>query len=147
MNNSDHPHIASDNPNISLDGPAICDRIVRWYDIRPSQTSCYILQCPSIVIWHPKHVGASTFAPPPKGWKRDDQSYEPHRASINVPQNPSQWVGIQHNIQTPTSMLDQRASGLLSTAIDIVREEITGSFRDKLGVSIIPRGQSYWRLW
>jgi hypothetical protein len=37
-------------------------------------------------------------------------------------------------------MLDQRAGGLPSTAIDIVREEIAGAFRDKLGVSMFPRG-------
>jgi hypothetical protein len=27
--------------------------------------------------------------------------------------------------------------------IDIVREEIAEAFRDKLGVSMVPRGQSY----
>jgi hypothetical protein len=37
-------------------------------------------------------------------------------------------------------MLDQRAGGLPSAAIDIVREEIAGVFRDKLGVSMIPGG-------
>jgi hypothetical protein len=37
-------------------------------------------------------------------------------------------------------MLDQRAGGLPPVAIDIVREEIAGVFRDKLGVSMIPRG-------
>jgi hypothetical protein len=42
-------------------------------------------------------------------------------------------------------MFDQRASGLAPAAIDIVREEITGVFRDKLGVSMVPRGQSYRR--
>jgi hypothetical protein len=34
----------------------------------------------------------------------------------------------------------QRAGGLPPTAIDIVREEITVAFRDKLGVSMTPRG-------
>jgi hypothetical protein len=40
-------------------------------------------------------------------------------------------------------MFDQRAGGLAPAAIDIVREEIVGAFRDKLGVSVVPRGQSY----
>jgi hypothetical protein len=37
-------------------------------------------------------------------------------------------------------MFDQRAGGLAPAAIDIVREEIVGAFRDKLGVSMIPGG-------
>jgi hypothetical protein len=37
-------------------------------------------------------------------------------------------------------MFDQRAGGLALTTIDIVREEIDGVFRDKLGVSMIPGG-------
>jgi hypothetical protein len=41
-------------------------------------------------------------------------------------------------------MLGQRADGLPPAAIDIVREEIARAFRDKLRVSMIPRGQSYW---
>jgi hypothetical protein len=41
--------------------------------------------------------------------------------------------------------LDQRAGGLPPAAIDIVREEIAGVFRDKLGVSIVPGGHSYRR--
>jgi hypothetical protein len=40
-------------------------------------------------------------------------------------------------------MVDQRAGGLAPSTIDIVREEIAGAFRDKLGVSMIPGGQSY----
>jgi hypothetical protein len=40
-------------------------------------------------------------------------------------------------------MFDQRADGLAPAAIDIVREEIVGAFRDKLGVSMVPGGQSY----
>jgi hypothetical protein len=40
-------------------------------------------------------------------------------------------------------MFDQRAGGLAPAAIDIVREEIVGAFRDKLGVSMVPGGQSY----
>jgi hypothetical protein len=42
-------------------------------------------------------------------------------------------------------MVDQRAGGLAPAAIDIVREEIAEAFRDKLGVSMVPRGQSYWK--
>jgi hypothetical protein len=40
-------------------------------------------------------------------------------------------------------MFDQRVGGLAPAAIDIVREEIAGAFRDKLGVSMVPGGQSY----
>jgi hypothetical protein len=54
--------------------------------------------------------------------------------------------GRQHtNIQTTLPILDQRVSDLPPAAIDIVREEIAGAFRDKLGVSMVPRGQSYIR--
>jgi hypothetical protein len=50
----------------------------------------------------------------------------------------------QHtNIQPTPPMFDQRAGGLALAAIDIVREEIAGAFRDKLGVSMVPGGQSY----
>jgi hypothetical protein len=42
-------------------------------------------------------------------------------------------------------MVDQRAGGLAPAAINIVREEIAEAFRDKLGVSMVPRGQSYWK--
>jgi hypothetical protein len=72
----------------------------------------------------------------------DDQPYEPHRASTNTPQNPNQLVGRQNNTQT-TPILDQSDSGLPPVAIDIVREEIAGAFRDKLGVSMIAGEQSY----
>jgi hypothetical protein len=52
--------------------------------------------------------------------------------------------GRQHaNIQPTPPMFDQRAGGLAPAAIDIVREEIAGAFRDKLGVSMVPWGQSY----
>jgi hypothetical protein len=88
----------------------------------------------------------SEYFPAPRRPERNDQSYEPHRACINAPQNPNQWGGKQYtNIQTNSPILDQRAGGLPPAAIDIVREEITGAFRDKLGVSIVPRGQSYRR--
>jgi hypothetical protein len=65
---------------------------------------------------------------------------------FNAPQNPNQWGGKQHaNIQTNSPILDQRAGDLPPAAIDIVRQEIAGAFRDKLGVSIVPRRQSYRR--
>jgi hypothetical protein len=52
--------------------------------------------------------------------------------------------GRQHaNIQPTPPMFDQRVSGLAPATIDIVREEIAGAFRDKLEVSMVPRGQSY----
>jgi hypothetical protein len=47
------------------------------------------------------------------------------------------------NIQPTPPMFDQRAGGLAPAAIDIVREEIAGAFRDKLGVSMVPGGQPY----
>jgi hypothetical protein len=55
--------------------------------------------------------------------------------------------GRQHaNIQITSPISDQqRADGLPSATTDIVREEIARAFRDKLGVSVIPRGQSYWK--
>jgi hypothetical protein len=37
-------------------------------------------------------------------------------------------------------MLDQRAGGQSPVTIDIMREEIAGAFRDKLRVSMIPKG-------
>jgi hypothetical protein len=52
--------------------------------------------------------------------------------------------GRQHaNIQTTPPISDQRVGGLPPADIDIVREEIDGAFRDKLGVSMVPGGQSY----
>jgi hypothetical protein len=82
----------------------------------------------------------------PRRPERNGQSYEPHRTCINAPQNPNQWGRKQHtNIQTNSLILDQRASDLPPAAIDIIREEIARAFRDKLGVSIVPGGQSYRR--
>jgi hypothetical protein len=49
------------------------------------------------------------------------------------------------SVQTTSPMMGQRAGGLPSAVIDIVREEIVGAFRDNLGVSMVPRGQSYRR--
>jgi hypothetical protein len=44
------------------------------------------------------------------------------------------------SIQTTSPILDQRVDGLPPDAIDIVREEIAGALRDKLGVSMVPGG-------
>jgi hypothetical protein len=80
------------------------------------------------------------YFPGSKRPERNGQSYEPHRACINASQNPNQWGGKQHtNIQTNSPILDQRVGDLPPVAIDIVREEIDGAFRDKLG------GHSYRR--
>jgi hypothetical protein len=88
----------------------------------------------------------SEYFPAPRRPERNGQSYEPHRACINASQNPNQWGRKQHtNIQTNSPILDQRVGDLPPAAIDIVREEIAGAFRDKLGVSIVPGGQSYRR--
>jgi hypothetical protein len=43
-------------------------------------------------------------------------------------------------------MFDQRAGGLAPAAIDIVREEIAGAFRDKLRVSMVPGGNHIGNL-
>jgi hypothetical protein len=76
--------------------------------------------------------------------ERNDQSYEPYRANGNAPHSSNQWGERQHaNIQPTPPMFNQRAGGLTPDAIDIVREEIAGVFRDKLRVSMVPRGQSY----
>jgi hypothetical protein len=88
----------------------------------------------------------SEYFPASRMPERNDQSYEPHRARITAPQNPNQWGGKQHtNIKTTSPILDQRVGGLPPAAIDIVREKIAGAFRDKLGISIVPGGQSYRR--
>ena len=50
------------------------------------------------------------------------------------------------NIQPTPPMFDQRAGGLPPAAIEIVREEIAGAFRDKLGVSIVPGGSHFGDL-
>jgi hypothetical protein len=43
-------------------------------------------------------------------------------------------------------MFNHRAGGLALAAIDIVREEIAGAFRDKLGVSMVPGGNHIGNL-
>jgi hypothetical protein len=87
----------------------------------------------------PQMHGGEHFLPPRKP-RRDDRSYEFPRASINAPKNLNPWARRQHNTQVPTPLIDQRAGSLPPPAIDIVREEITGSFWDKLWVSIMPGG-------
>jgi hypothetical protein len=64
-------------------------------------------------------------------------------ANINAPHNSNPLARRQHNTQTPTPLIDQRAGGLPQTATDIIREEIARAFRDKLRVNIIPLGQLY----
>jgi hypothetical protein len=61
------------------------------------------------------------------------------------PHNPNPWACKQHNTQTPTPLIDQRTCGLPPATIDIVREEITEAFRDKLTISMALWGQSYWK--
>jgi hypothetical protein len=49
----------------------------------------------------------SEYFPAPRRPERNGQSYEPHRACINAPQNPNQWGGKQYtNIQTNSPILD-----------------------------------------
>jgi hypothetical protein len=85
-----------------------------------------------------------SFPAPPRRPERNDQTYEPYRASDNAPRSSNQWGERQHaNIQSTPPMFDQRAGGLAPAAIDIVREEIAWVFRDKLGVSMVPGGQLY----
>jgi hypothetical protein len=104
------------------------------------------LNSPSHHATHQHHIITyqtceSEYFPASRRPERNGQSYEPHRACINAPQNPNQWGGKQHtNIQTTSPILDQRVGGLPPAAIDIIREEIAGAFRDKLGVSIVPGG-------
>jgi hypothetical protein len=88
--------------------------------------------------------GSEYFPAPPRWSERNGQSYDPYRANENAPRNSNQWGERQHaNIQPTPPMFDQRAGGLAPAAIDIVREEIAGAFRDKLGVSMVLGGQSY----
>jgi hypothetical protein len=91
-----------------------------------------------------KSRAQESFPTPPRRPETNDQSYEPYRANGNAPHSSNPWGERQHaNIQPTPPMFDQRAGGLAPTAIDIVREEIAGAFRDKLGVSMVPGGQSY----
>jgi hypothetical protein len=87
------------------------------------------LNSPSHHTTHQNHnityqTRESEYFPASRRPERNGQSYEPHRACINVPQNPNQWGGKQHtNIQTTSPILDQRVDGLPPAAIDIVREK------------------------
>jgi hypothetical protein len=91
-----------------------------------------------------KSRAQESFPAPPRRPERNDLSYEPYRVNGNAPHSSNQWGGRQHaNIQLNPPMFDQRAGGLTPAAINIVREEIAGAFRDKLGVSMVPGGQSY----
>jgi hypothetical protein len=91
-----------------------------------------------------KSRAQESFLAPPRRPERNDQSYESYRVNGNTPPSSNQWGGRQQaNIQPIPPMFDQRVGGLAPTAIDIVREEIAGVFRDKLRVSMVPRGQSY----
>jgi hypothetical protein len=56
------------------------------------------------------------------------------------PRNPNPWARGRHNETQAHTPLDQRTGELPPTAIDIVREEITGAFRDKLEVSMTHGG-------
>jgi hypothetical protein len=91
-----------------------------------------------------KSRAQESFSAPPRRPERNDQSYEPYMVNGNALHSSNQWGERQHaNIQPTPPMFNQRAGGLAPTAIDIVREEIAGAFRDKLRVSMVPGGQSY----
>jgi hypothetical protein len=81
--------------------------------LHPSQ-----LNSPSHHTTHQHHnityqTRENEYFPTPRRPERDGQSYEPHRAYINMPQNSNQWGEKQHtNIQTTSPILDQRAGGL-----------------------------------
>jgi hypothetical protein len=118
------------------------------------EDDCYLNPHPSqqhfpshYVMYQPINTESQaqeSFPDPPRRTERNDQSYEPYRANSNAPHSSNQWGRRQHaNIQPTPPMFDQRAGGLAPVAIDIVREETTGVFRDKLGVSMVPGGQSY----
>src|SRR5699024_8462447 len=104
----------------------------------------HTIQCISPLIQNPKLMGVSTFWPHLKGRKgmvnplnHIGQIVMHHRTQTN-------GGGRQRtSVQTTSPMMGQRAGGLPSAVIDIVREEIVGAFRDNLGVSMVPRGQSY----
>jgi hypothetical protein len=87
-----------------------------------------------------------SFPAPPRRPERNNQSYESYRVNGNAPYSSNQ-CGEQHaNIQPTPPMFDQRAGGLAPAAVDIVREEIVGAFRDNLGVSMVPGGNHIGNL-
>jgi hypothetical protein len=100
------------------------------------------MQCISPLIQNPEH--RKTFRPRLEGRKGtiNPMSHIGQMATHHIAQ--TNGGERQHaNIQPTSPMFDQRAGGLTPAAIDIVREEIAGAFRDKLGVSMVPGGQSY----
>jgi hypothetical protein len=88
-----------------------------------------------------KSRAQESFPAPPRRPERNDQSHEPYRVNGNAPHSSNQWGERQHaNIQPTPPIFNQRVGGLAPAVIDIVREEIAGAFRDKLGVSMVPEG-------
>jgi hypothetical protein len=86
----------------------------------------------------------STFQPP-EGQKgmASPMSLIGHVLTRRKTQTNGEETKYQHPNNSP--ILDQRVGGLPPAAINIVREEIAGAFRDKLEISIVPGGQSYRR--
>jgi hypothetical protein len=76
----------------------------------------------------------------PRRSERRSMQYGVPRANINAPHNPNTWARGQYNDASGTTHIDQRVGWLPTPTIDIVRDEITGAFRDKLGVNVSPRG-------
>jgi hypothetical protein len=61
-------------------------------------------------------------------------------ANINAPHYLCPWAREQHNNTPASTHMDQRVDGLPLVSIDIVREEIVGTFRDKLRVNMCHGG-------
>jgi hypothetical protein len=102
------------------------------------------MQCISPLIQNPEPK--KTFRPRLEGRKGtiNPMSHIGQMAMHHIAQTNG---GRQHaNIQPTPPMFDQRAGGLAPAAIDIVREEIAGAFRDKLGVSMVPGGNHIGNL-
>jgi hypothetical protein len=108
--------------------------------IKPNDNDYYSITHPSQLNFPlypttPQHhnmtsqtCGDEYFSASSRSYERDNRLYKPHRASINAPENQSQWIWRQHNVQTSTPMLHQRADGLPPADIDIVREKIAKTF-------------------
>jgi hypothetical protein len=144
---SNGPHTTTDGPHIITDGPGQCPdsphmtffrRLITRILNHPSNTSHHTMRCISPIIQNSE---------PRKAFR---PRLEGRKGAINpmshIGQTPMRHIaqtngGKTHaNIQPTSPMFDQRAGGLASAAIDIVREEIAGAFRDKLGVSMVPGG-------